>query len=605
MSAISQAISTTKVLLTELVPLIYKFAKNPIKDENLDNLPLHLAKTAASYPDKTAIIFEGRTITWGVLDERVSRVAQSLQDRGVRPGDTVSLLMDNRIEFIENLFGIMRAGAVASLMNTNLRGPQLIHCISVTKAKALIFGAELTEAVAEIKTECDLKEGEDFLFIGDVDKNDAPNWAIDHQQIIDETHPMPIDASPEIISGNPALFVFTSGTTGLPKATIQKHGKQLIFTQLSTSAGLKLTDTDCMYLCLPLYHVSGLSLGFLGALAAGATVFLRRKFSASQFLNDVRANNCNTFIYIGELCRYILAQPQLTDDGENPIEKMMGNGLRPDIWMEFKDRYKVEKIIELYGASEGNTSIINFFNRDCTIGTAIFPPKLVQYDVASDTIVRNEAGFCIPVDAGQPGLLLGEITKNTEFAGYTDKEATQKKILRDVFKPGDAYFDSGDLLRTINSGFAFGFKHYQFVDRVGDTFRWKGENCSTNEVGEIINTHPSIAICNVFGVEIPSTDGRAGMAAIVLREGREFDADDISTLIKRDLAAYAQPVFIRILPDLALTGTFKLQKGDLREAAYHPDRCPDVVYVMKPGDDQYTELDAEFYQKILSAKAGY
>jgi citronellyl-CoA synthetase len=416
---------------------------------------------------------------------------------------------------------------------------------------------------------------------------------------------MPTAARPEITCGDAALFIFTSGTTGLPKATIQKHAKQLSPAKLSSIAGLKLQSSDCMYICLPLYHASGLSIGFIAAMGVGATVFLRRKFSASQFLTDVRANNCNTFLYIGELCRYLLAQPPLIDDSDNPLEKMMGNGLRPDIWMAFKDRYKVDKIIEFYGASEGNTFIMNYFNRDCTIGTAITPLPLIQYDVATDTIVRNDAGFCIPVEDGLPGLLVGEITKNAAFHGYTDKEATENKILRDVFKLGDAYFNSGDLLRTVVTSFSFGIKHYQFVDRIGDTFRWKGENCSTNEVGEIINDHSSIEICNIFGVEMPGTDGRAGMAGIVLKESHEFDTVSISALIKRDLATYAQPVFIRILPDLPLTGTFKLQKNDLREAAYHPERCPDRVYVLKPGEDTYTELDAEFYRKIQSAEAGY
>ncbi|MFT7139457.1 MAG: citronellyl-CoA synthetase [Sulfitobacter sp.] len=605
MPKISQIMSATKVLLTEIIPLAYDITRNPIKDEDLDNLPLRLAKTAANFPSKTAIIFEGREITWGQLDERVSRVAQSLQDRGIKLGDAVSLLMDNRIEFIESLFGIMRAGAVASLINTNLRGPQLIHCITETKAKALIFGAELTDAVAEIKADCELMEGDDFLFVSDTNNNDAPNWAIDYKRVIDDTQPMPVNVRPEITGGDSALFIFTSGTTGLPKATIQKHAKQLILPKVTSTAGLKLRSSDCMYLCLPLYHTTGLSLGFNSAMSAGTTIFIRRKFSASQFLHDVRTHNCNTFLYIGELCRYLLAQPELPGDGENPIEKMMGNGLRPDIWMKFKDRYKIDKIVELYGASEGNSMLLNLFNRDCTIGTTILPMPLIRYDVAADVILRDESGFCIPVEAGQPGLFIGEITENTEFVGYTDKEATQKKILRDVFKPGDAYFNSGDLLRTIDAGFAFGMKHYQFVDRIGDTFRWKGENCSTNEVGEIINNHTSIEICNIFGVEIPNTDGRAGMAAIVLKEGHEFDASSISALIKRDLAAYAQPVFIRILPELPLTGTFKMQKGDLREAAYHPDQCPDPVYVLKPGEDTYIELDAQFYQKILSAEAGY
>ena len=225
--------------------------------------------------------------------------------------------------------------------------------------------------------------------------------------------------------------------------------------------------------------------------------------------------------------------------------------------------------------------------------------------MAADEIVRDENGFCKKVPNGAPGLLLGPITKTSEFVGYTDREATEKKILRNVFKQGDAFFNTGDLIKTVDAGFACGLKHYQFVDRVGDTFRWKGENCSTNEVGEIINGHESIDICNVYGVEVPGTDGRAGMAAVVMREGIEFDAASVSELVGRDLAAYARPVFVRILGEQQLTGTFKLQKGDLRDAAYHPEKRADKLYVWKPGGDSYEPLDAEFYNKIVAAEAGF
>jgi citronellyl-CoA synthetase len=305
------------------------------------------------------------------------------------------------------------------------------------------------------------------------------------------------------------------------------------------------------------------------------------------------------------LCRYLLAQPEQPNDADNPLVKMTGNGLRPDIWMAFKNRFGIQRIVEFYGASEGNTGFMNLFNRDCTIGTAIIPPAMVEYDVGTDTIIRDDAGWCKRAANGEPGLLLGPITAASEFEGYTDKEATEKKILRNVFKQDDAYFNTGDLVKTVDAGFAFGFKHYQFVDRVGDTFRWKGENCSTNEVGEIINQHPSVQICNVYGVEITGTDGRAGMAAIVMHDGFEFDSVAISALVTRELASYARPIFLRILADLPLTGTFKLQKGDLREAAYHPDKCPDTIYVLKPGRSQYEVLDDSFYQQITSGQAGY
>ncbi|MBO6558417.1 MAG: long-chain-acyl-CoA synthetase [Pseudomonadales bacterium] len=608
MSIVAETLSSAKVIFRDLVPLAVRMAKPPAPDV-VDNLPMRLAKTASECPNKNAIIFEGRSITWGELDQRVSQVAQALRERGVTFGDTVSLMMDNRIEFIENMFGIMRAGAAVSLINTNLHGAQLVHCVTTTNAKAFVVGSEHADTVGEVKADCNLEEGKDFLVVADkvADKDAAPtpNWAVDFSQVTGDTLPIAEENIVPVRQQDPALYIFTSGTTGLPKAAIQKQGRQTLFCELGKRVGWKLKRDDTLYICLPLYHATGLCIGFLGAMEVGASVVLKRKFSASQFLNDVREHRCNAFIYIGELCRYLLSQPVKADDGNNPIEKMTGNGLRPDIWMEFKERFQIPGIYEFYGASEGNATFMNFFNRDKTIGAAIMPPSLVQYDVANDEIVRDANGFCKKVEPGEPGLLLGPITAATEFVGYTDREATEKKILRDVFKKGDAYFNTGDLIKMVDAGFALGLKHYQFVDRVGDTFRWKGENCSTNEVGEIINGHEDIEVCNVYGVEVPGTDGRAGMAALLLKEGATFDPTSVSELVQKDLASYARPVFIRILPEQQLTGTFKLQKGDLREAAYHPDKVTDDIYVWKPGGSGYEKLDVEFYEKVMASEAGY
>lgn len=605
MSIVGETLSSAKVIARDLIPLVYRMAVSPPKPDTIDNLPSRLARTAANHPNKTAIIFEGRSVTWGELNDRASQVAQALKDRGIGFGDTVSMMMDNRIEFIENMFGIMRAGAAVSMINTNLQGAQLTHCVTTTNAKAFIFGSEHADAVGGVKADCNLAEGKDFLFVADADAPPAPNWAVDFGQSTTEATPIGEEHIPPVRQQDPALYIFTSGTTGLPKAAIQKQSRQTLFCDLAKTVGLKLTSKDTMYICLPLYHATGLCVGFLGALNVGATVVIKRKFSASRFLDDVREHNCNTFIYIGELCRYLLAQPVKPNDGDNPITKMTGNGLRPDIWMEFKERFNVDGIYEFYGASEGNATFMNFFNRNQTIGAAIIPPSLVEYDVAADEIVRDENGFCKKVEPGKPGLLLGPITKSTEFVGYTDREATEKKILRNVFKEGDAFFNTGDLIKQVEAGFALGLKHYQFVDRVGDTFRWKGENCSTNEVGEIINSHEDIDVCNVYGVEVPGTDGRAGMAALSLRVGASFDSESVSALVQKDLAAYARPVFIRILAEQQLTGTFKLQKGDLREVAYHPDKVADELYVWKPGGAGYEKLDDDFYQKIMAAEAGF
>ena len=399
--------------------------------------------------------------------------------------------------------------------------------------------------------------------------------------------------------------MFTSGTTGLPKAAIVGHGRFLNNAYLGHRLGLKTKPSDHIYLCLPLYHGTGLFIGFGAAILSGASMFLRRRFSASRFLDEVRAEGTNTFIYIGELCRYLLAQPKRPDDADNPLVKVMGNGLRPDIWDEFKSRFGIQRISEFYGATEGNAGFLNILNKDRTVGTTIMDVRLVQYDVDNDEVVRDPRGHCIAVPEGEPGLLISRIDEDAIFEGYTNKEASEQKIIRGAFEAGDAWFNSGDLLRRMDVGFAFGLAHYQFVDRLGDTFRWKGENCSTNEVGELLNQHPQIRLANVYGVEIPGADGRAGMAALLLEDGEALDLQSVSEHVKQGLPHFARPVFLRILQDMQVTGTFKLVKSDLRAQAYHLDQVDGAVYVMKSREDHYTELTQALYDDIVAARAGY
>ena len=353
---------------------------------------------------------------------------------------------------------------------------------------------------------------------------------------------------------------------------------------MSHWAGLKCTEKDRLYLCLPLYHGTGLIIGAGAAIASGASMFLRRRFSASSFLDEVREHRATCLVYVGELCRYLANTPRRPDDRDNPLETVIGNGLRPDVWMDFKQRFGIRRISEFYGASEGNVAFANLLNKDCTVGMTTAEVALVEYDTDTDEILRDESGRCIPVDTGQPGLLLGRITEEAVFEGYTNAEATERKILRNALADGDAWFNTGDLMREVDVGFNAGFPHYQFVDRVGDTFRWKSENVSTTEVGEIVNGHPQVQICNVYGVEIANTDGRAGMAALVLEPGAEtLDLDDFSAFVNRELPAYARPVFLRLQPGLDVTGTFKMLKGNLKKEGYDPETVTDPLYVMKPG----------------------
>ncbi|MDA9240759.1 AMP-binding protein, partial [bacterium] len=294
-----------------------------------------------------------------------------------------------------------------------------------------------------------------------------------------------------------------------------------------------------------------------------------------------------------------------SEELNNPLTRVFGNGLRPDIWDEFKQRFGIERVCEFYGSSEGNVSFFNALNKDRTMGLTPSTIMLVKYDVDADEMVRDEQGNLIEVAKGEVGLLVGEIDEKFKFDGYTNDDATESKILRDVVTPGDAWFNTGDLIRQVDVGFALGKAHYQFVDRVGDTFRWRSENVSTNEVGEILNGHDQIEMANVYGVDVPATEGKAGMVSVILKPGQVFDVDAFSTFVNANLTHFSQPVFVRVQPEATMTGTFKLLKGDLRKQAFHIDQVTDDLYVLPPRGKQYQKLERDLYNSIMDGSAGY
>lgn len=601
MGKISDILGDLKVVKTALT------FKPPADDEKM-SYALMVQNNAVTCPDRMALLCEEESISWHDLNARANRVAHFLKGEGIVKGDCVSLLMQNRIEFLVTLIGIGKLGAIAGLINTNLTRIQLVHCIDLIASKKCIFGEEQLESLNEVRPELTLTDGKDFIFVRDQGESPPPNWAIE----LDSTNQSQDDSNPaettEVAIRDTAFLVFTSGTTGLPKAAIISNKRTLPAGMLSADAILRLNQDDIMYNCLPLYHATGLLLGFIAVVHAAATMVIRRKLSVSAFWDDIRKYNCTSFIYIGEFIRYLLGKPEQADDRDNPVQKIVGNGLRPDIWMEFKQRFDIGRIGEFYGASEGNGGFANVFNKNRTVGISIAPVNLVKYDFSVDEIVRDENGFCIPVTKGEPGLLLVEVTAKSQFEGYTSKQATERKLLRNALVDGDVYFNTGDLMKEVDVGFAYFQKHYQFVDRTGDTFRWKGENVSTNEVGEIINDFDDIQLSNVYGVQIPGTDGRAGMVALLLREGLDsavLDVKRLSAHIHDNLPGYARPVFLRILPEIPTTSTFKLQKNDLREEAFHLDKVAEDLYVMKPGESLYTKLDREFYDKIINQQAAF
>lgn len=575
----------------------------PSPFDTKDSCALRIQEHARRAPEHPCIEFEGRSISYGDFNGLANRMARRLADRGVTSGDVVAVEMENGIEFLAVFVALNKLGAAASFMNANLRGRQLAHCLKVCEPKACVFGEELRAAVEAVKSELALQEGRDYFMVG---ASDTPNWA---ENLLETQAHMSSENLPvtnEITLRETSMHLFTSGTTGFPKAAIVSNRRALFTSFGLARGGYRATPEDRFYVPLPLYHGTGLLAGALAALVMGSTVILRRKFSASQFWEEVRASRATCLTYIGEILRYLMNQPERPDDRDHSVTRILGNGLRPDIFKQFRERFGIERITEFYGASEGNVAFLNLLNKDCSVGFTTAEFVLAAYDVEADEIRRDASGKVVSAELGEPGLLLGKITPETLFEGYTDTSANEGKIVRDVLETGDAWFNSGDLMREVDVGWTAGLKHYQFIDRVGDTFRWKSENVSTNEVGEILNTHAQVEISNVFGVAIPGADGRAGMAAIKLREGESLDLSGISRHVTESLPSYARPIFLRVLREMQVTGTFKLKKTDLGDAGFDLDKIGgDPVYVLEPGSNEYAPLSQEFLRVIQAGEAGY
>ena len=574
-------------------------------DDTLTSLGAVFEDTVAKYADNTLLIFEGREWTYGEFDRDVNRLAHFLKAAGVKRGDTIALLMENRPAFVQVLLAAAKLGASAGLLNNSLTGTQLRHCIDAIDAGFCIVGAERADALAGILDDLSFASRDTIFWMRDGDTDTAPDWAGDATAALAGQPDTPLPETREVKAGEVCCYIYTSGTTGLPKASIQRHRRILAAGQVLGQVGFRTTPADRLYLCLPIYHATGLMAGLCHFLLSGGSIFLRRNFSASQFWPEVQQHATTSFIYVGELCRYLFAQDPCPEEKNNPLRTMMGNGLRPDIWDEFKTRFGIERISEIYGASEGSVTFVNIFNKPSTIGAPLMKVRVVKYDTERDEIIRNNQGMCITAAPDEPGLLLGGIDARAQFDGYTDKNASEAKIVTDVEKSDDRWFNTGDLVRRIDVGFALGLPHYQFVDRVGDTFRWRAENVSTNEVGEILNTHPQIDIANVYGVEVAGAEGRAGMVAFTFT-GDAFDWRAFETLVEAQLPSFARPVFVRLQHDTATTVTFKLLKGDLREQAYHLDRVGgDPIFVKMPQSAHYEPLTEAHYKAITEAKAGF
>lgn len=552
-----------------------------------------LARNAAAAPNGAAILYEDVRYTHREVHEISNRWANMLSRLGVRRGDPVAVLMENRPEMIFVIAGIVKLGAIAAVINTRQRRHALEHSLRTSQARTFVIGEELWDAFAESRNDAGEGPAPRLLWVRDQGRGGAPPGATDAAPALAASLAMVPTELGSVKLGDPCFYIYTSGTTGLPKASIMSHFRWMKAAGGFGSAAMGLGPDDIVYVALPFYHNNALTVGWGGAVVAGAAIAIRRKFSVTQFWEDVRRHRATAFIYIGELCRYLLNQPPSPGDRDHRVRCIGGNGLRPDIWRAFKERFGIKEVYEFYAASEGNTGFVNFLNLDFTVGFCPAPYEIVLYDVDRDEPVRDDKGFLVRAPRGGVGLLISEIDDRNAFDGYTDKAATEKKILRDVFARGDAWFNSGDLLRDM------GFGHAQFIDRIGDTFRWKGENVSTNEVAEVLNLWPQIAESTVYGVQVPGAEGKCGMASLTLRVPlEELDLAGLAAHVRAQLPSYAWPLFLRVQQEIEVTGTFKQVKSELRRQGYDPALVKEPLFVWPGGAGSYVRLDAALHEAL-------
>lgn len=550
---------------------------------------------AERIPDRVALRFEDEALSFGAYNQGVNRFADVLRRRGVRRGDVVNVMMENSPSLLMAQGACAKLGAIGALINTHLEHEALAHVHAASGAKLALVDHTCTRAVLPI-----LGRLSGIEVCADTGHDPVPNGL---RSLPDELSHARADEPdiPDVTIGDVFLYIYTSGTTGFPKPAIVRH---LRFTAGGHSLAILLgeTEDDCAYAPTPLYHGYANFVGFAPAFHKGACFASRRRFSASGFLADVQRHDVSVFCYVGELCRYLMRTPPGPGDRAHRIRIATGSGLRPDIWSAFQERFGIPKVIDSYGQSEGNISLQNRRGRVGSCGRA--QPfthhllRLARYDHASGDLVRGSDGWVEECRIGETGELLGKIDPQSPMAfdGYANAADNERKLLRDCFEPGDVYLRTGDLLRRDYEAY------YYFVDRIGDTFRWKGENVATMEVEHLLNAAPGVHETAVYGVRLRHADGRAGMA-LVVPDTAGFDPRVFYAHATEHLPSYARPVFVRIAPQVDVTGNFKNRKARLQDEGFDLDRtAPDTLYVRDDDAQTYTRLDRTTHEAIESGQ---
>jgi len=559
-------------------------------------LPSVIDELAQKHADAPALLSAAERLSYGELAGRMHRFARWALDHGLATGDTVALMMPNRPEYMAIWLGLCSVGAVVALLNTNLRDRALAHCIDVVAPKHIIVAAELSGAFATAAAHIAQQPRAWSHDGGEFERLD---------QAVERYSDKPLTPAERraVSTADRALLIYTSGTTGLPKAANVSH-RRLLEWGYWFAGLMNTTAQDRMYDCLPMYHSIGGVVATGALLVRGGSVFIREKFSAHQFWDDVCAWDCTLVEYIGELARYLVNAPEHPRERAHRLRLCCGNGLRADVWEKFQRRFAIPRILEFYAATEGNFSLYNVEGKVGAIGRVPpflahrLPLALVKFDPVAGVPLRNARGRCLPCAANETGEAIGRLRDaehaGGEFEGYTSAQDSERKILRDVFAPGDAWYGTGDLMRVDAAGF------FYFVDRVGDTFRWKGENVSCSEVAEAIMAFARIKEATVYGVAVPGSEGAAGMAALVVDGALDLAA--FRAHLARRLPSYARPLFLRISDRIEVTATFKHRKLELVREAFDPAASADPLFFHDPSQEAFVMLDAALYRRIVAGK---
>ncbi|XP_066471902.1 long-chain fatty acid transport protein 6 [Tiliqua scincoides] len=554
---------------------------------------------AERQPDKPFLVYEGSVHTYREVDRRSNRLARLfLRDGALRRGDTAALLMSNEPDFVHVWFGLAKLGCVVAFLNCNLRSRCLLHCIRSCAPTTLVVGTDMLGILEEILPS--LQEDIKVWVMTKESTLPRVETILDKLEVASDD-PVPVNLRVAHHLKDPVLYIFTSGTTGLPKAAVISQ-----LQVLKGAAGLwafGATPEDIIYITLPLYHSAASLLGIGGCIELGATCVLRKKFSASQFWSDCKRYNVTVIQYIGELCRYLCKQPVKEGEKDHNVRLAVGNGVRIDVWKEFLQRFGNIKICEFYGATEGNICFMNHTGKVGSVGRTnlfyklFFPFDLIKYDFQKEEPIRNEHGWCERVKKGEAGLLISKVNSKNPFFGYAgNKRDTEKKLLCNVFKEQDFYFNTGDLLVQDQDNFLY------FWDRTGDTFRWKGENVATTEVADVIGMLDFIQEANVYGVPVQGHEGKVGMAAVILKPNKSLDLEQLYQHVVTYLPSYACPLFLRLQKIMEVTGTFKQQKFQLVEEGFNPSAISDPLYFLDSFNKSYVLLTKELHDKILSGQ---